>query len=463
MENALLIIMLFAEVGLGIWLLQQVMELAQLVPLSKQYFIQVFAASKEQLLSHSPGLILDEIRKRTPRETPQPSPEHELLRLISVQAPKHEARYKLFRTINTYLIRTHFVQPDMQLIAGIVDRHVRFADHLLRFLLFVPFVMGGLAIAIAGRQSHSFGPWVLLIGILISVVTGIIYIIQRKQLEQRILDFHHFLVEALQVPIDSSFKDSVHQLRSELHLFSNSLTSRITELGKAHDEQIEKINTLNKEQVDAINSQTQLLAEIRKMDFPQITRFNTDVLMQMKQTTDSFGMFTQLANSLGGLLQSMDNVANGLNKGLERTEEIGSIAVEVRETVRRNNLIQEVMTKHIESFSTRTEYLKSTVGLVDNELSKALGELREHLLAQVNSIKQITLRENEVIENAVRTGNIRFEKLDRLDDLLKFFNTLYQQLDYMLRLQNELQVQQKLQLEELVKIRTVAETKKKLF
>ncbi|MGL5891820.1 MAG: hypothetical protein ACRC3B_18145, partial [Bacteroidia bacterium] len=291
----------------------------------------------------------------------------------------------------------------------------------------------------------------------------VMYVARQTNLAKRSEQFHHFLLGQLQVAQGSSFTDSIQQLRSELHSFSANLQKQIDQLAGAHDGQLAKLDTVQQHQLEAIKSQTALLTEIRKMDFPQITRFNTEVLLQMKETTESFGMFTQLANSLGGLLQSMDNVATGLNKGLERTEQIGSIAAEVRETVQRNNHIQQVMTQHIESFSTRTEYLKATVGLVDNELNKALGELREHILVQVGSIKQIALHENQLIENAVRTGNARFEKLDRLDDLLTFFNTLYQQLDYMLKMQNELHAQQKKQLDELVKIRTVAETKKKLF
>ncbi|MGL5890063.1 MAG: hypothetical protein ACRC3B_09260, partial [Bacteroidia bacterium] len=335
MNDIIPILLLMSEIGAAVWLLNTLLPLADVLPTSGKCSISYFNIDRTQLIETSPEAVLQHIRTQSIQQQQQVlnASTEERLRLISVSGVTHEARSSLFLTINTYLIRTHFVQPDVQLIIGLVDRYLSNATHLMRFLIFVPFCLGLLAFAATGSGERSFGPWVLLIGFILTAALLVMYVTRQTNLAKRSQQFHHFLLGQLQVAQGSSFTDSIQQLRSELHSFSTNLQKQIDQLAGAHDGQLAKLDTVQQHQLEAIKSQTALLTEIRKMDFPQITRFNTDVLLKMKETTESFGMFTQLANSLGGLLQSMDNVATGLNKGLERTEQIGSIAAEVRETV----------------------------------------------------------------------------------------------------------------------------------
>jgi hypothetical protein len=334
---------------------------------------------------------------------------------LNLMAHKAENNRQLMRQINAYLIRMHYLVPDPGWIEGMISRTFRQQEQLLRFLLPVPALLGFACFLLRNDQVGWAG---LAVGLLSSAGMTIGYFFFVETCHQRIAELTDF-VHGMLPRQEGTAADAVRNLKNELHNFRLGMAEDVSKLLTANREQLLALQQVQREQVDAINRESEMLEKISRLDFPQIVRFNTDVLNQLKTTIDNFGLFTHLSESLGALLSTMDRLTLQINTGVQRTADIGAIASAIQKTVERNTQLQEFLSSHTSVLSDRKKLIQDTVGGMDETLSRSLKELQLHLQEQVTGIRTITLHEQEVIGDMIRKGNLRFEKLDLLDGVVR--------------------------------------------
>lgn len=321
---------------------------------------------------------------------------------------------QLLRHINWYLIRMHYLLPDPGWIERMITQAYRQQEQLLRFLLPIPALLG---IGCVLFRNDAVGWAGLGAGLLSAAALTLTYFFFAETCHNRISELTGFLHSMLPRPTGGTTEDVMRTLKNELHNFRQGMAEDISKLLSANREQLSAIRQVQHEQVEAINRESAMLEKISRMDFPQVVRFNTDVLQQLKATIDNFGLFTHLSESLGALLGTMDRLTQQINAGIERTADIGAIASAVQKTVERNSQLQEFLSSHTNALGDRRKLIQETVGGMDEILSRSLKDLHVHLQEQVTGIRKITLHEQEMINDVVRKGNLRFEKLELLDSI----------------------------------------------
>lgn len=335
---------------------------------------------------------------------------------LNIIAHKPENDRQLMRQINSYLISMRNLLPDPARIEGMIALAYRQREQLLRFLLPMPVLLG---IACLLFRNDEVGWTGLATGLLSAVGLTIAYFFVAENCHKRISELTGFFYSVLPRPVNGTTEDAVRTLQNELHNFRQGMAEDISRLLEANRDQLTAIEQVQREQVDAINRESGMLEKISRMDFPQIVRFNTDVLQQLKATIDNFGLFTHLSESLGALLGTMEHLTQQINTGLERTADISSIASSIQKTVERNAQLQEFLSAHTSALADRKNLINATVGGIDEALSGSLKELQRHLQEQVTSIRTITLHEQELVSDMIHKGNLRFEKLELLDGVIR--------------------------------------------
>lgn len=400
------------------WLFYELNRLPGLLPSSGSTSVIILPVNPMELTDIPLGQLLDELYRRSPDEQKSRAGNHpETLHLIGCDELQDSRVHRLMREINLYLLHTHYTCPDESRIGQMIDSHLAAGLRRLRPFLFIPTLLGIFGQLLPAGSSAG-NSWCFVFGLFSGSGLALIYLLRTDSLFLRAGSLTENLRNHLLLPVSHHLKDSVQLLRTELQQFGRKFASGIENLTSVSRQQMERICIVQEKQTQAICRETELLQEIRKMDFAQIVRFNTETLGKLKQTIDDFGLFTHLASSLGSLLQSMDNATANIEKGLRRTEQIAEIAEAVRDTVERNQQLQEFLTANMKVLADRKELVQHIIGGIDAELTSVFDQLHVHLEAKTAAIRDMVIKEQIQVEESIRAGKARFEKLERLDELV---------------------------------------------
>ncbi len=109
---------------------------------------------------------------------------------------------------------------------------------------------------------------------------------------------------------------------------------------------------------------------------------------------------------------------------MNRTNNFESLAEKLDSRVEQSNKLVIFLNDHYNQLDERGELIRDSVIKVEDIMIKSLKQLEEHTQIKIEAIKQITIKEEDLMTQAFAENRSLFSKLSLLDDLEKSVNQI---------------------------------------
>ncbi len=340
----------------------------------------------------------------------------------------------LLRSINVYLLRNKGVTTDFNLIKDITERNIDTEDEDISQTVTIPLYLGlmgtmlgiilglinllivsdnetfeiqGFLAGVSIAMSTSF------IGLLFTVLNSIYYKNAKKSVEKAKNHFYTFIQTELLPILNQSVSSSVFMLHTNLVKFNEDFTVNINRLS----------GLLNKN-YDAVIAQDNILQNLEKIDITEFAKANVKVLKELKKGTEDLSKFNKYLNILNSTVYSTSKLSYSFESLLSRVNNFEGLAKKLDSRIEESNKLVQFLNDHYGILSERGDLINDSVKKVDDVLIKSLVELQDHTNAKITSIKEITIKEEDLMTKAFADNRSHFSKLSLLTNLNQSINEI---------------------------------------
>ena len=359
--------------------------------------------------------------------------------LIQSDEVTNKVLKKILDSVNTYLIRNKGAVSDFNLIKDIVDRNCDAVDEEINTQLPIPLylglmgtmlgIVGGLGYMVIagfdsffdvakqteGKAAQVNGIEILLggvgiamissfIGLLLTTVnSGFFYKGAKSEVEGLKNDFFTFIQTQLLPLLSQNVTSSIYSLQTNLLKFNDKFESNIY-----------NFNELLGKILISFDSQVNLMHELKEVDVAQLARLNITVLSELRTSTKEFEKFNIYLHQVNAFVDNAVKLNAQIGYQLERTQDIGRVAASIGSNVDLNRNLIEVLQSDLMEIDARKKVVSDAVISVDDTLQKGLDELKDHTLAKLNAIRDITIKEEDLLEKLLKEDRGNLDELKKL-------------------------------------------------
>lgn len=345
---------------------------------------------------------------------------------------------KIMSSVNTYLLRNKGAVSDFNLIKDVVERHTDAVDEEINSLLPLPLYLGlmgtmiGIVIGLFSMPSISDsnfeGAIDMLIGgvkvAMIASFVGLLFTVilsgwkyKGAKLEaesQKNELFTWFQTQLLPV-LSQNISSSIYSLQANLLTFNETFSTNI-----------HSFSGLMTKILYSFDSQVNLMNELKEVDVAQLAKINVNVLQELRTSTKEFEKFNLFLNQLNSFVDNAQKLNHNINTQLDRTYAIEQVAETIGSNIKVNRDLIDVLQSEMREVSSRKQMVTEAVIDVDNVLSRSLGDLKRHIDAQITAIKNITIKEEDLLEKLLKEDRGNLNELKKLSDLKSGFDNMEQ-------------------------------------
>jgi|GEM_PF-5320352 len=334
----------------------------------------------------------------------------EFTELKLIEAPKSLTgeQKETVSKVNNFLLKNKGLIGDFSQVKEIVDRDSETAEREINYVLPMPMhvgLAGSLFVLVSAFLSldspldispEEAGDLFTMLklallpglsGMLFSLIVwssyrsaGLKNSIARKR-------FYDFLQHEMDQQLSHNITSSVYALQGSLNNFNRGFQQNIRDFEQ-------HINELK----SSFNQQTQMLEEIRSLDFQEISGYNIKVMQEIRSSTKEFEQFNRYLQQTNSMLGSLEELNRNLSRQVEKTDTLDRIAESVNANIELNKQMIEVMHSDLREIDSRKKFMADAVINVDHALQKSLDELRVHTQKKLDAIRDITIREEQLLE-----------------------------------------------------------------
>lgn len=349
--------------------------------------------------------------------------------LINPQNKYNPVFNTILESINVYLLRNKGASTDFNLIKDITERYIDIEENDINDAVTVPLYLGligtmlgiifGLInLFLVSNSENDFEVQGFLLGVSIAMFAslyGLIWTVSnsnfkfkaaRKNVEKTKNDFYTFIQTELLPILNQSVSSSIHTLHTNLVKFNDSFTGNLNNL----------TYILNKN-YDAVIAQESILNHLEKIDINEYAKANVKVLSELRNGTKDLQKFNQYLNLLNTTVENTTELSSSFNSILERTNNFENLAEKLDDRVEESNNLIQFLNNHYQVLSDRGHLITDSVKKVDDVLIKSLVELQDHTTTKISAIKEITIKEEDLMTKTFAENKSHFSKLSLLTDL----------------------------------------------
>lgn len=336
---------------------------------------------------------------------------------------------KVLSSVNTYLLRNKGAVSDFNLIKDVVERNTDAVDEEINALLPLPLYLGlmgtmiGIVIGLFSMPSISDDNFesaidmliggvkiamiASFIGLLLTVVlSGYKYKGAKLQAEGLKNDMFTWIQTQLLPVLSQNISSSIYSLQANLLKFNDTFSVNVS-----------GFNDVMNKILHSFDSQVNLMNELKEVDVAQLAKLNVNVLQELRVSTKEFEKFTQFLNQLNVFVANADRLNLNINNQLERTQAVEVIANSMENNIEANKQLMHVLQMEMREFDNRKQMVTDAVINVDNTLTKSLDSLKLHIAEQIDAIKNITIKEENLLENLLKEDRGNLNELKKLGNL----------------------------------------------
>jgi hypothetical protein len=163
---------------------------------------------------------------------------------------------------------------------------------------------------------------------------------------------------------------------------------------------INRLTGLLNKNYDAVIAQDNILQSLENIDITEFAKANINVLKELKTGTKDLYKFNQYLTSLNATVDSTSHLSSSFQILLSRVNNFEGLAEKLDSRVEESNKLVQFLNDHYEVLSERGGLLTDSVKKVDDVLNKSLIELREHTSEKIDAIKELTIKEEDLLTKA---------------------------------------------------------------
>jgi len=436
---------------------KQIKLLGEIIPSLKFFSIEKYNIPIEDLQEFEPAEILQNLSSYEKKSKVRPEPvdsengeddstlftykeekeqeaEEISLNEVSLVSPNQESNEvfdEILKAINVYLLRNKGAATDYNLIKDVVERNVDMEEEDISHTVTVPLylglmgtmvgiVFGLINLFLVSAPNADFDIKAFLGGVSIAMFAsfwGLFCTVanssfnlkdSRRSLEKAKNVFYTFLQTELLPVLNQSVSSSIYTLHTNLVKFNDNFTINLNKLS----------GMLNKNH-DALIAQERILTTLDNIDIAEFAKANIKVLKELKAGTEQLEIFGEYLNSLNHLSAKTSRLSNSFEDLLNRTNNFQSLAEKLDNRVEESNKLVQFLNDHYQQLEERGEIIRDSVIKVEDVMIKSLKQLEEHTQTKIDAIKQITVKEEDLMTQAFSENRSHISKLSLLEDLNK--------------------------------------------
>lgn len=324
------------------------------------------------------------------------------IKLISIGEEENPILKNIVNTVNDYLLKNQNAANDFATIKDIVDRNCDAADEEISQRLPVPLYLGlmgtvlGIIIglfslgsdvttdtfymSIGGLLSSiKFAMICSFVGLLLTtILTAWAYRGAKAQLEKQKNDFFSFVQMQLMPSMTQNAASTILTMQQNLTTFNSSFKTNVDEF----HEVMTKIE-------DIFGEQLEVVRDMKTMDIAQIANLNVNVLHELRSSMSEFEKFNQYLSMMNSFVHNTADLNDSVNEQLRRTGAIEDIIGSLKQNIENNRVVMAMLENFLAKVDA-DEALKHASAELDNTLSTALDEIRQHVQTQITELQRYT-------------------------------------------------------------------------
>lgn len=343
---------------------------------------------------------------------------------------------KVLNSVNTYLIRNKGAVSDFNLIKDVVERNTDAVDEEINTLLPIPLYLGlmgtmlGIVVGLFAMPSISDENFEKAIDILIGGVkiamiasfTGLLLTVllsgwkykgAKTQAESLKNDFFTWIQTHLLPVLSQNTTSSIYSLQANLLKFNDTFSTNVV-----------SFNGVLSKILESFDSQVNLMNELKDVDVAQLAKINITVLQELRTSTKEFEKFNTYLHQVNSFVDNAQKLNFQIGNQLERTQSIELVAEAIGTNITANREIITILQSELQEVSNRKQFVSDAVIDVDNSITKSLEKLKEHIDAQMESIRNITIKEESFLENLLGNDRGNLNELKKLGKLEKTMSSI---------------------------------------
>lgn len=343
---------------------------------------------------------------------------------------------KVLNSVNTYLIRNKGAVSDFNLIKDVVERNTDAVDEEINTLLPIPLYLGlmgtmlGIVVGLFAMPSISDENFEKAIDILIGGVkiamiasfTGLLLTVllsgwkykgAKTQAESLKNDFFTWIQTHLLPVLSQNTTSSIYSLQANLLKFNDTFSTNVV-----------SFNGVLSKILESFDSQVNLMNELKDVDVAQLAKINVTVLQELRTSTKEFEKFNTYLHQVNSFVDNAQKLNFQIGNQLERTQSIELVAEAIGTNITANREIITILKSELQEVSNRKQFVSDAVIDVDNSITKSLEKLKEHIDAQMESIRNITIKEESFLENLLGNDRGNLNELKKLGKLEKTMSSI---------------------------------------
>jgi hypothetical protein len=351
--------------------------------------------------------------------------------LINPNGKSNPIFEEILQSVNVYLLRNKGAVTDFNLIKDIIERNIDAEDDDINQTATIPLylglmgtmlgiVFGLINLFIVSDTNKDFEIQGFLGGVSIAMFAsfyGLAWTVYnasfkfkdaRRIVEKSKNNFYTFIQTELLPILNQSISSSVYNLHTNLIKFNDNFSVNLN-----------KLTGLLHKNHDALIAQERILQSLEKIDITEFAKANVKVLKELKTGTEHLDRFNQYLNALNYLANGTTQLSTSFESLLARVNNFQGLAEKLDTRVEESNKLVQFLNDHFQILDDRGELIRDTVIKVEDIMIKTLGQLEEHTQTKIDAIKQITVKEEDLMTQSFAENRSHFSKLSLLVDLKK--------------------------------------------
>lgn len=376
------------------------------------------------------------------------------LNLISPKEKFDTSFDSVKESLNVYLIKNNGKVADFNLIKDVIERNVEAEDEYISQTINTPLYLGlmgtmlgiifglvnllyiqseGADIFEKGISSFLFSVAVAmgasLFGLALTVFNSVKgYKDARKVIEKNKNDLYTLIQTELMPLINQSVSSSVSTLKDVLIKFNSDFGSNLGKLDKMFAKNYK-----------TVTAQATILNALESIDINNFAKANVKVLKELKETVPNLEKFNAALNSSDRLIYNTENLSKEINQILQRTNTFSEIAQGIDSRIEETRTIMEYLKTHISKFESNDDLLMKWVNKADDSMLRTVTEYQKLIDEQKEGIRQMTLKESDLLERAFEENRSYFANLKYLEELNNSNKDLVQKSDAIGEIKSEIE------------------------
>lgn len=357
------------------------------------------------------------------------------VKLIETPKGLHAEQKETISKVNNFILKNKGLIGDFEMVKALVDHDSDSTEEEIQQLLPLPLYIGiggslmTIIVAfftlpslsdVTGEYSELLFTVLKLalalsfFGVLLSFFSwGFSYrsaIVKNRQQKRRFYDFIH---QEMDQQLSHNITSSIYSLQGNLNNFNAAFTQNML----SFQQTIEEIRGIFSQQIE-------VMRDLKSLDLTELSTYNINVMKEIRNSTQQFEKFNSYLQQTNTMVDSMEKLNKNLNQQLDKSAILEEIASSVNTNIELNKQMIEVLHSDLREIETRKKFMADAVINVDHALQKSLEELKNHTQKKLDAIKELTIKEEHLLEKRFSNQKFTISSDPKLDQIFSSLQEL---------------------------------------